>query len=93
MTQEELFELLRTFVPVVGVVVALVGVVYAIRSYGINKIKRVAAAVGAALYTASPVDIIPDVLIPLGIVDDASVIVIAVVYNIIKATTSNKLRS
>lgn len=55
-------------------------------------LKSILVAVIALIYGASPIDVIPDVLVPFGFADDAVVLVgaVLVIWRIIKARNARK---
>lgn len=83
---------LVTIVLVVVGVFFLVGVaviVFVMWRYRVPP-KGLAAMVGALVYLASPVDVLPEVVLgPLGLVDDAGVVTLAAiwVYKLVQART------
>ena len=42
--------------------------------------RKMAAVLGAALYMCMPLDLIPDVIVPVGYLDDLAVAVLAALY-------------
>ncbi|NYI03679.1 DUF1232 domain-containing protein [Allostreptomyces psammosilenae] len=74
-------------VGVVGAVVVAVAalllvaaVVVAVRFRRSENGRRVAAALAGGAYLASPLDLVPDVLVPLGLSDDVAVVVLVIAY-------------
>jgi uncharacterized membrane protein YkvA (DUF1232 family) len=80
---------LRTTVWIVGVLVLLLTLVVGCLMWRYRIPPRGLVAMGAAaLYLISPVDLVPEVILgPLGLVDDAGVVVAVVllVYKLVKA--------